>query len=373
MVNSGHIDSTDATDGVYGVHEGLDVREVGEVSEIHETHDPYELHGGRDAFEDFETTAPAALVGHPLGPGRSDHPGRPGLSIEALTLTELRKREPAITDRPVRLELHELVLVESGHGAENVDFTDHECAPGTLLWLRPGQVRRDPVAPPGLDGYAVRFAPSAPSRSPSLRRLLDDTYDIGVWRLAPQARTTVTATVRQLAEDYATACGMSAPAGPGTVTPPLGVELLSHQLTVLLLRIAALPLPPGEDAGGDRAVRSEVRATYRRFRRELECHFDRTRQVEVYARLLGYSAKTLNRVCRAATGRSAKQVVDGRVVLEAKRLLAHTDMPAVTVGRRLGFTEATNFGKFFTHHAGVTPGEFRSAWTTAGATGRGQP
>jgi AraC-like DNA-binding protein len=236
----------------------------------------------------------------------------------------------------------------------HVDFTDHDCGPGTLVWLRPGQVTQPPTAPSGLDGHAVLFAPAFPPRTKTLRQLLDDEYDTAVWQLAPQAHTTVSATVRQLAEDYATACGMSAPVGPGTVTPPLGIELLRHQLTVLLLRIAALPRPPGtHDAGGDE--------TYLRFRRELESRFHQTRQVEGYARLLGYSAKTLNRVCRTATGRSAKQVVDGRVVLEAKRLLAHTDLPAATIGHRLGFTEATNFGKFFVHHVGVTPGEFRAA------------
>jgi AraC-like DNA-binding protein len=46
-------------------------------------------------------------------------------------------------------------------------------------------------------------------------------------------------------------------------------------------------------------------------------------------------------------------------VLEAKRLLAHTDAPSATISRRLGFTEATNVGTFFTRRAGTTPGAFR--------------
>nr|WP_296377757.1 MULTISPECIES: helix-turn-helix domain-containing protein [unclassified Pseudonocardia] len=47
--------------------------------------------------------------------------------------------------------------------------------------------------------------------------------------------------------------------------------------------------------------------------------------------------------------------------MEAKRLLAHTDLPVAAVGRRLGFTEPTNFGKFFARLTGQTPGAFRDA------------
>ncbi len=47
------------------------------------------------------------------------------------------------------------------------------------------------------------------------------------------------------------------------------------------------------------------------------------------------------------------------MTLEAQRLLAHTDLPVATIGRALGFSEATNFGKFFTRQTGNTPGDFR--------------
>ena len=60
-----------------------------------------------------------------------------------------------------------------------------------------------------------------------------------------------------------------------------------------------------------------------------------------------------------ATGQSAKALIDARVVLEAKRLLVHTDLSSAAIGHRLGFSEATNFTKFFAREAGVSPGAFR--------------
>ena len=63
----------------------------------------------------------------------------------------------------------------------------------------------------------------------------------------------------------------------------------------------------------------------------------------------------------AAAGHTAKQVVDLRIALEAKRLLVHSGATVAQIGHRLGFSEATNFVKFFRRLAGVTPLEFRAA------------
>jgi AraC-like DNA-binding protein len=75
--------------------------------------------------------------------------------------------------------------------------------------------------------------------------------------------------------------------------------------------------------------------------------------------------RTLTRACLAVTGRTAKQVVDDRVALEAQRLLACTELPVAEIGRRLGFGEPTNFGRFFHREAGLSPGAFRSVAAAA--------
>lgn len=101
------------------------------------------------------------------------------------------------------------------------------------------------------------------------------------------------------------------------------------------------------------------RDTFSRFSRAVEASFKRTRLVEDYAQGLNFSAKTLNRACLAVMGNSAKQFIDARVVLEAERLLAHTDLQVTEVASMLGFREPTNFVKFFRREAKQSPGEFR--------------
>jgi AraC-like DNA-binding protein len=55
-------------------------------------------------------------------------------------------------------------------------------------------------------------------------------------------------------------------------------------------------------------------------------------------------------------------MVNERVILEAKRLLAHTDLNIKEIGFYLGFDEATNFVKFFKKITHTTPMLFRKLY-----------
>jgi AraC-like DNA-binding protein len=134
----------------------------------------------------------------------------------------------------------------------------------------------------------------------------------------------------------------------------VAAALLRHQLAVLLLRIALLVADDALDT-----TTAESR-TFARFRRALEAGHPKSRRVEDYAEKLGCSVRTLTRASLAVTGRTAKQVVDDRVALEARRLLACTPLSVAEIGRRLGFPEPTNFGRFFHREVGVSPGSFRA-------------
>jgi AraC-like DNA-binding protein len=54
-----------------------------------------------------------------------------------------------------------------------------------------------------------------------------------------------------------------------------------------------------------------------------------------------------------------KQAIQDRLTLEARRLLAHTNLPISTIATQLGFHDPSNFATFFTHHTGDTPTAFR--------------
>ncbi|MFJ8622399.1 helix-turn-helix domain-containing protein [Kitasatospora sp. NPDC093550] len=290
-----------------------------------------------------------------------DNPDRPHAGIEVLTFSALKRRlKSSVARRPSRLDFHQLMLVRGGEGTAMVDFVAHPCARGTLLHLRPGQVQRVPTGanghPAELDAVLLLFTGHFPPPLPVTRDVLD-AFGPVVRRLPPEEFDTFDRALTDLETEYRALCdGRGTGPAPPPVDEELTTALLRQLLGALLIRLARLPDPAGHPG---RATPGS--ALHLAFRRELERSFAVTRSVEDYAALLGYSPRTLTRACLAATGRSAKQLADARVALQAQRLLAHTDLPVAAIGRALGFTEATNFGKFFTRETGRTPGDFRRA------------
>ena len=61
-------------------------------------------------------------------------------------------------------------------------------------------------------------------------------------------------------------------------------------------------------------------------------------------------------------GSTPKKIIDDRIMLEAKRLLAHSSESVKEISYSLGFDEPTNFVKYFRKHHLSTPIEFRESF-----------
>ncbi|NNE94954.1 MAG: helix-turn-helix domain-containing protein [Acidimicrobiales bacterium] len=126
-----------------------------------------------------------------------------------------------------------------------------------------------------------------------------------------------------------------------------------------ILRVLLLLIDGESDDDGSRTV---LPAAYVELRELLERELYERPSVQALARQLGYSSRTLDRACKSVAGRTARQVVDDRVRLELRRLLADESIPIGQVGRSFGFDEATNFTKFVRRVVGLSPGEFRQSF-----------
>jgi AraC family transcriptional activator of pobA len=74
---------------------------------------------------------------------------------------------------------------------------------------------------------------------------------------------------------------------------------------------------------------------------------------------LGVSADHLSATMRDVTGKPAMQHIQERLMLEARRLLAHSRLDAAEIAYHLGYEDVSYFGRVFRKREGMTPGEFR--------------
>jgi AraC-like DNA-binding protein len=285
------------------------------------------------------------------------------LDIEILPAEDLRRRIPKeVLRTPERIGFYMFMCAITGDFRHLIDSEGYHCKPGSLLLVRPGQIQQYD-ADHDWTGWLVMFRPQF---------------------LVPEEGTTPLnelAVLRHLEglpthieldqEEKAAICETIARMHADAEAPSLRVErhaLIRMQLQALLVRLDIIQTHhhmartrlPGK---ADRFVQ---------FREAVETDFRKLRTVKDFAAQLRCSEKSLDRASLASVGMTAKAFIVQRIILEAKRLLIHSNAPISEISYHLGFDEPTNFGKFFAHFVGSNPSVFRgSATETPGQTASG--
>ncbi|MEU4517195.1 AraC family transcriptional regulator [Amycolatopsis sp. NPDC024027] len=239
-------------------------------------------------------------------------------------------------DFPHRHTFHELVHVTGGTGAHVVDTARWPLRPPHFGVIAPGQVHQW-AGVRGLTGHVVLFTDDFLLDHPADRELLRRLSERPWLHLDEPADARVTRLIADLEDEYC--CG-----GAGTESV---LRALVHVLVVRVGRL--LGTPPPAPAG---AVAAE-------FVRLTGHPGPGPWSVRAHAERLGVTPGHLTEAVKAATGRTAAQLLREARTREAQRFLLRTDLTVRQVASRVGFADPAYFCRFFRRETGLSPGDFR--------------
>ena len=269
-------------------------------------------------------------------------------SVEVVRLSHLRAREMdhSMYD-PTRLAFHLVQFVIAGGGAHWVDFERVSLQPGDVLHVRPEQVHSFDESVEH-EALLLFFTPGALQQA----------------HIPQPAHWQASTVLRPAASDFRiltellrlqeTLDAEAAELRPDTVGPHVLGTILAGLADVVAARQGSIDLT---------AQRYE--ALVLELEKLLDQHHLSSRSPAWYASELRTTPRTLARACRRARDSSPKRMIDLRLVLEAKRHLATTTDTVEAIGYSLGFSEPTNFVKFFKRVVGATPDSFRRSHSVA--------
>jgi AraC-like DNA-binding protein len=249
---------------------------------------------------------------------------------------------------PHRHDFFEIIWVRHGSGEVSSDFRTHPVRPCTLFFSAPGQIHAWKLAAPAR-GHIASFREEflgVTGEDPSLLGKMPFFYggaQSPLLHLDTRESRRVDQVFRQISLEAAELL-------PGRD------DLVRSYLTILLTHARQAF---GRRAAGKATDLPPVDLLSQRFRLALEERFSMLREVNDYAQLLGVSRTHLNDHLQQNLGRTASELIQERVVLEAKRLLLHSALTVAQIAYRLRFQDPSHFGRFFRRVAGCTPGVFR--------------
>lgn len=97
----------------------------------------------------------------------------------------------------------------------------------------------------------------------------------------------------------------------------------------------------------------------RDFKGLIEERFKEWHKVKDYATQISITPKHLSQTVKNITGKVAKEHIQDRLVLEAKRLLLHTELSIKEIAYEIGFEEPLHFSGFYKKQTGSSPSDFR--------------
>jgi len=262
-------------------------------------------------------------------------------------------------------DFYVLVHVESGSGTLRVDSSRWELEAGDVCVVAPGEVVHGATASHGDARLWVAFftadalgetaaAPLAWRHHPLLA--VFGGLDEGAPRVlpVPEPERAAWATVLALLAAE-TGTTVDEPVQPG------GREASTAALTLLLVSLARLRHRL-VDGTADRAATPAGWAQDPLVSAVLdavEAGYQEPISTRDVARSVGYTTGHLTTVVRERTGRTVLEWLTERRMIEARRLLAETDLPVAVVADRTGYRDSTYLVRRFRAQHGVTPLQWR--------------
>lgn len=247
---------------------------------------------------------------------------------------------------PHRHEFYHIVWIGAGSGDHIIDSVRYEVRPHTLFFMAPGQIH-DFALSDDTVGHAISFSSEFFSFKVQNRRSQTDVpvYDFDRIASAIYLSDAEAREMNQLLEAIRLEYEGEA----------VGYEdVVWSYLRVLLIRSARLCGSAEEEVNASRYV-----LLSRRFKSLLERHFSSLHDAADYARLLNVTERALNDATRQALGSTAAKLIRERVMLEAKRLLLHSEVNVAEIASQLAFDDPAYFSRCFRKHTGRSPVDFR--------------
>ena len=257
----------------------------------------------------------------------------------------------AMVPIPSQQTFYEIYWVTEGNGKHFIDFVEYDSRPNSLHLSGPGQVRYWDINTP-IRGYAILFEPTlfmVHGEKGLLNQLSFFQPISSLSTIYPTASdaTWFQNTFEQIEKEFI----------QQNFARSLNIVSWLQLLLVQIQRIILSTQDSSETVFAENHL-------INRYLRLVEKHAASQHKVEWYASELGVTITYLSKIVKEMMGVTAGAILRKRIVLEAKRLLVHTELTVAEVATELNFEDASYFGRFFKRETKQTPRTFSKHFAT---------
>lgn len=248
-----------------------------------------------------------------------------------------------------RIIYHKIFLIEEGQGTLQIDGITYPVSGNELFLLAKGQLYSfgtDTI----ISGYELSFGDcfweKAPASASNCKAVLFN--DVSVNQHIPVENNEPGTLFKMLHEEFLKETYINKP------------DALAAYLKIIMIKIANI------NAALIKAYDSYENRIYREFIALLNKHYQDIHEVSAFAAKLSISARKLADICKACSGKGAKDIINEHIITEAKRSLQFSSLPVKEIAFELNFSTPEQFSHFFKKNTGTAPYEYRAQFVKIG-------
>lgn len=248
---------------------------------------------------------------------------------------------------------YEILWFTEGSGHHTVDFVEYEVKPGTIFFLSPGQIhhfdRKDDYK-----GVTIKMCTDLLKNSTSnglgtekmfLKYNTFHTYDsVPYYKIDEKTAIELQYLVDEMEEESYRYGEFG------------NIDILKSLLTIFLAKVERYGIHETEQR---LETIKPSHMLFVQFRRVVEQEFTRLHTVQEYADRMNVSVRTLHKSVTECSGKTPLALINGRILLEAKRMVRYTNLMIKEIAAELGYEDTSYFIKLFKRETGYVPSDFR--------------
>jgi AraC family transcriptional activator of pobA len=239
-----------------------------------------------------------------------------------------------------RHDFYYLLVLEKGGGHHDIDFRPYAISDQTVFLMYPGQVHHISLDTEST-GYLLQFRDEFYFPHDKLsRQLLYKASRCNHYKLNTQIFKKLMTVLSYVFEE-------------NNRRQDSYQEAIKANMDIFLIELVRYSCKPSADTS------LYIHGQLEKFLQILEDKFASEKQVSKYAELLNLSSYQLNSVTKATLGKTASEMINDRIILEAKRYLLATSNQISQTAYLLGFEDISYFIRFFKKHTSHSPETFR--------------
>lgn len=253
--------------------------------------------------------------------------------------------ENRFIDKPHSHDFFIILMITRGSGIHNIDFKSYAVFPGAVFFVTPGQIHNW-VLSDDINGYILFF---------KKEYLLID-YDQSKLLRLPFFYTNINAPFLKLEADEIECVAETFKRVDKEYKER---KAMFHDIMRLNLRILLVEFERRYSENKAANLMRYYENQIHKLETLIDEHYKEHVPVAYYADRMNVSIKQLNTLCKRALNRTLGDLIQERVILEAKRLLVHSDHSISTIARLLNYADNSYFIRLFRKVTGLPPEQFR--------------